>query len=139
MVKESNNVPFIKTYLCIVNSELDIYEQRILSIIISYEKKGTGISTLSKKAFKGISKFKISKSTDRLQELGLLKKVNTKSDKKGNNPTEYHLNKKKINEYFNCKIYDIKEQVCDREPEIKSKVVSQFEMFLNSKTIKNKK
>ena len=108
-------------------------------VIISYEKKGTGISTLSKKAFKGISKFKISKSTDRLQELGLLKKVNTKSDKKGNNPTEYHLNKKKINEYFNCNIYDIKEQVCDREPEIKSKVVSQFEMFLNSKTIKNKK
>ena len=42
MVKESNNVPFIKTYLCIVNSELDIYEQRILSIIISYEKRGYG-------------------------------------------------------------------------------------------------
>lgn len=139
MAKESNNVPFIKTYLPIMNSELDIYEQRILSIIISYEKKGTGISKLSKKAFKGISIFKISKSTDRLQELGLFKKVNTKSEKNGNNPTEYHLNKKRINEYFNCEIYDIKEQVCDREPENKSKVVSQFEMFLNSKTIKNKK
>ena len=115
MDKESNNVPFIKTYLCIVNSELDIYEQRILSIIISYEKKGTGISTLSKKAFKGISKFKISKSTDRLQELGLLKKVNTKSDKKGNNPTEYHLNKKKINEiYLSGKIF---EKICNVLPD----------------------
>ncbi len=139
MAKESNNVPFIKMYWPIINSELDIYEQRILSIIISYEKQGTGISTLSKKAFKGISIFKISKSTDRLQELGLFKKVNTKSDKKGNNPTEYHLNKKRINEYFNCKIYDIKEQVCDREPEVKAKVVSQFEMFLNSKTNKTSK
>lgn len=139
MAKESNNVPFIKMYWPIINSELDIYEQRILSIIISYEKQGTGISTLSKKAFKGISIFKISKSTDRLQELGLFKKVNTKSDKNGNNPTEYHLNKKRINEYFNCKIYDIKEQVCDREPEVKAKVVSQFEMFLNSKTNKTTK
>lgn len=139
MAKESNNVPFVKMYLPIMNSELDIYEQRILSIIISYEKQGTGISKLSKKVFKGISIYKISKSTDRLQELGLFKKVNTKSEKNGNNPTEYHLNKKRINEYFNCKIYDIKEQVCDREPETKSKVVSQFEIFLNSKTNKTTK
>ena len=139
MVNESNNVPFIKTYLCIVNSELDIYEQRILSIIISYEKKGTGISTLSKKAFNGISVSKIQRTIRKFENIGLLKRVNSKSETNHNNPTEYHLNKKKINEYFNCKIYDIKEQVCDREPEIKSKVVSQFEMFLNSKTIKNKK
>ena len=48
MAKESNNVPFIKTYLCIVNSELDIYEQRILSIIISYEKKGGMFNGCSK-------------------------------------------------------------------------------------------
>ena len=134
MAKESNNVPFIKMYWPIINSELDIYEQRILSIIISYEKQGTGISTLSKKAFKGISIFKISKSTDRLQELGLFKKVNTKSDKNGNNPTEYHLNKKRINEYFNCKIYDIKEQVSVyREPEVNSEINSEFEEFLKSK------
>ena len=139
MVKESNNVQFIKTYLCIVNSELDIYEQRILSIIISYEKKGTGISTLSKKSFKGISVSKIQRTIRKFENIGLLKRVNSKSETNHNNPTEYHLNKKKINEYFNCNIYDIKEQVCDREPEIKSKVVSQFEMFLNSKTIKNKK
>ena len=139
MDKESNNVPFIKTYLPIINSELDIYEQRILSIIISYEKKGTGISTLSKKAFKGISVSKIQRTIRKFENICLFKRVNSKSETNNNNPTEYHLNKKKINEYFNCNIYDIKEQVCDREPEIKSKVVSQFEMFLNSKTIKNKK
>ena len=139
MVKESNNVPFIKTYLPIINSNLDIYEERILSIIISYEKKGTGISTLSKKVFNGISVSKIQRTIRKFENIGLLKRVNSKSETNHNNPTEYHLNKKKINEYFNCNIYDIKEQVCDREPEIKSKVVSQFEMFLNSKTIKNKK
>ena len=139
MDKESNNVPFIKTYLPIINSNLDIYEERILSIIISYEKKGTGISMLSKKVFNGISVSKIQRTIRKFENIGLLKRVNSKSETNHNNPTEYHLNKKKINEYFNCKIYDIKEQVCDREPEIKSKVVSQFEMFLNSKTIKNKK
>lgn len=136
MDKESNNVPFIKTYLPIINSNLDIYEERILSIIISYEKKGTGISMLSKKVFNGISVSKIQRTIRKFENIGLLKRVNSKSETNHNNPTEYHLNKKKINEYFNCKIYDIKEQVCDREPEVKSEMASQFEMFLNSK--KNK-
>ena len=139
MVKESTNVPFMKMYLPIINSELDIYEQRILSIIISYEKQGTGISRLSKKVFKGISISKIKRTIRKFENIGFFKRVNSKSETNNNNPTEYHLNKKRINEYFNCKIYDIKEQVCDREPEVKAKVVSQFEMFLNSKTNKTTK
>lgn len=136
MDKEINKEPFFKSYWCIVNSELDIYEQRILSIIISFEKQGTGISTLSKKVFKGISVTKIKRTIRKFESIGLFKRVNSKSETNNNNPTEYHLNKGRINEYFNCKIYDIKEQVCDREPEVKAKVVSQFEMFLNSKTNK---
>lgn len=140
MDKEINKEPFFKSYWCIVNSELDIYEQRILSIIISFEKQGTGISTLSKKVFKGISVTKIKKTIRKFESIGLFKRVNSKSEKNYNNPTEYHLNKKRINEYFNCKIYNIKEQVSvDREPEVKAKVVSQFEMFLNSKTNKTTK
>ena len=139
MDKEINKEPFFKSYWCIVNSELDIYEQRILSIIISFEKQGTGISTLSKKVFKGISVTKIKRTIRKFDSIGLLKRVNSKSETNNNNPTEYHLNKKRINEYFNCKIYDIKEQVCDRAPEVKAKVVSQFEMFLNSKTNKTTK
>lgn len=139
MDKEINKEPFFKSYWCIVNSELDIYEQRILSIIISFEKQGTGISTLSKKVFKGISVTKIKRTIRKFENIGLFKRVNSKSETNNNNPTEYHLNKKRINEYFNCKIYDIKEQVCYREPEVKAKVVSQFEMFLNSKTNKTTK
>lgn len=139
MDKEINKEPFFKSYWCIVNSELDIYEQRILSIIISFEKQGTGISTLSKKVFKGISVTKIKRTIRKFENIGFFKRVNSKSETNNNNPTEYHLNKKRINEYFNCKIYDIKEQVCDREPEVKAKVVSQFEMFLNSKTNKTTK
>lgn len=139
MDKEINKEPFFKSYWCIVNSELDIYEQRILSIIISFEKQGTGISTLSKKVFKGISVTKIKRAIRKFESIGLFKRVNSKSETNNNNPTEYHLNKKRINEYFNCKIYDIKEQVCDREPEVKDKVVSQFEMFINSKTNKTTK
>lgn len=139
MDKEINKEPFFKSYWSIVNSELDIYEQRILSIIISFEKQGTGISTLSKKVFKGISVTKIKRTIRKFEIIGLFKRVNSKSETNNNNPTEYHLNKKRINEYFNCKIYDIKEQVYDREPEVKAKVVSQFEMFLNSKTNKTTK
>lgn len=131
MDKEINKEPFFKSYWCIVNSELDIYEQRILSIIISFEKQGTGISTLSKKVFKGISVTKIKKTVRKFESIGLFKRVNSKSEKNYNNPTEYHLNKERINEYFNCKIYDIKKQYVKRDP-VKSESVLAFEAFLKS-------
>ena len=141
-MEKTNNNEFFKAYNCIyLNNELSSTEQKFMILLIGFDKNKEGKVTIPNSAFVsyGVSISTLNRIKQRFKELNLVDIVYSKKYNGDNNPTEYHLNKKKINEYFNCKIYDIKEQVCDREPEIKSKVVSQFEMFLNSKTIKNKK
>lgn len=138
-MEKTNNNEFFKAYNCIyLNNELSSTEQKVMILLIGFDKNKEGKVTIPNSTFViyGVNTRTLNRIKQRLKELNLIDIVYSKKYNGDNNPTEYHLNKKKINEYFNCKIYDIKEQVCDIEPEVKAKVVSQFEMFLNSKTNK---
>lgn len=136
-MEKINNEEFFKAYNCIyLNNELSLAEQKVMILLIGFDKNKEGKVTIPNSTFVsyGISISTIKRIKQRFVNLGIIDIVYSKKYNGDNNPTEYHLNKKMINEFFNCKIYDIKEQVCDREPEFKSEIVSEFEMFLKSKT-----
>lgn len=137
IMEKTNKEEFFKAYNCIyINNELSSTEQKVIILLIGFDKNKEGKVIIPNSTFSsyGVNVRTLNRIKQRLKELNLIDIVYSKKYNGDNNPTEYHLNKKMINEFFNCKIYDIKEQVCDREPEVKAKVVSQFEMFLKSKT-----
>lgn len=139
MEKTINN-EFFKAYNCIyLNNELSLAEQKVIILLIGFDKNKEGNVTIPNSSFVsyGVSISTLNRIKQRLKELNLVDIVYSKKYNGDNNPTEYHLNKKNINEFFNCDIYEIKKQYIKREP-VKSESVLAFEAFLKSQELNNK-
>lgn len=139
-MENTNNNEFFKAYNCIyLNNELSSTEQKVMILLIGFDKNKEGNVTISNSTFViyGVNTRTLNRIKQRLKELNLIDIVYSKKDNGDNNPTEYHLNKERINEFFNCNIYDIKKKVYFREP-VKSESVLAFEAFLKSQELNNK-
>ena len=139
MEKTSNN-EFFKAYNCIyLNNELSSTEQKVMILLIGFDKNKEGKVTIPNSTFViyGVNTRTLNRIKQRLKELNLIDIVYSKKYNGDNNPTEYHLNKKRINEFFNCDIYEIKKRYIKIEP-VKSESVLAFEAFLKSQELNNK-
>ena len=139
-MEKTNNNEFFKAYNCIyLNNELSLAEQKVLILLIGFDKNKEGKVIIPNSTFVnyGISISTLNRIKQRLKELSLIDIGYSKKYNGDNNPTEYHLNKKMINEFFNCDIYEIKKQYIKIEP-VKSESVLAFEAFLKSQELNNK-
>lgn len=139
-MEKTNNNEFFKAYNCIyLNNELSSTEQKVMILLIGFDKNKEGKVTIPNSTFViyGVNTRTLNRIKQRLKELNLIDIVYSKKYNGDNNPTEYHLNKKRINEFFNCDIYDIKKRYIKIEP-VKSESVLAFEAFLKSQELNNK-
>lgn len=139
-MEKTNNDEFFKAYNCIyLNNELSLAEQKVLILLLGFDKNKEGKVTIPNSTFVsyGVSNSTIKRIKQRFVNLGIMDIGYSKKEKGDDNPTEYRLNKEMINEFFKCKIYEIKKKVYFREP-VKSESVLAFEAFLKSQELNNK-
>ena len=133
-MEKINNEEFFKAYNCIyLKNELSSAEQKVLILLIGFDKNKKGNITVPNSTFVsyGINVRTLNRIKKRLKELRLIDIVYSKTYNGENYLNVYIINKERINEYFNCKIYDIKKQYIKRDP-VKSESVLAFEAFLKS-------